>query len=277
MRFFATLPAMLVAMPVFAQDIPDEKSGADSLTIGVGVAAVPDYEGSNDHRFAIGPGAIGQINGFNFALAGNRATIDLIPDSSGPGWDIQAGPIGVLNFNRSSLKVIDDPRIRALGKRGAALELGGYVGIGRVGVITSDYDKLSVAVSYRKGVTGAHGGGIVQPTIIYFTPVSSRAAISFIASAERAERKYASAYFDVDAAGAIASGLPEYSARGGWKNYNLGMIGGYALTGDLRRGWKLAGGVTYRHLLNDFAQSPVVSIAGDRNQWLGVLGLAYTF
>jgi MipA family protein len=29
--------------------------------------------------------------------------------------------------------------------------------------------------------------------------------------------------------------------------------------------------------LNDFGDSPVVSIAGSRSQWLGVVGLAYTF
>jgi outer membrane scaffolding protein for murein synthesis (MipA/OmpV family) len=30
-------------------------------------------------------------------------------------------------------------------------------------------------------------------------------------------------------------------------------------------------------MLNDFADSPIVSIAGNRNQWLGGAGVAYTF
>jgi len=30
-------------------------------------------------------------------------------------------------------------------------------------------------------------------------------------------------------------------------------------------------------MLNGFADSPVVRIAGSRNQWLGAVGLAYTF
>jgi outer membrane scaffolding protein for murein synthesis (MipA/OmpV family) len=30
-------------------------------------------------------------------------------------------------------------------------------------------------------------------------------------------------------------------------------------------------------MLNDFADSPIVSIAGNRNQWLGGAGIAYTF
>ena len=30
-------------------------------------------------------------------------------------------------------------------------------------------------------------------------------------------------------------------------------------------------------MLNDFADSPLVGIAGSKNQWLGAVGLAYTF
>ncbi len=55
------------------------------------------------------------------------------------------------------------------------------------------------------------------------------------------------------------------------------MAGGHSLTGDLLRGFKLVGGATYRRMLGDVARSPLVSIAGSRSQWMGVLGLAYTF
>jgi outer membrane scaffolding protein for murein synthesis (MipA/OmpV family) len=34
---------------------------------------------------------------------------------------------------------------------------------------------------------------------------------------------------------------------------------------------------SYTRLESDFAESPVVSIAGSRNQWLGAVGLGYTF
>jgi outer membrane scaffolding protein for murein synthesis (MipA/OmpV family) len=49
------------------------------------------------------------------------------------------------------------------------------------------------------------------------------------------------------------------------------------VTGDLLHGFKLVAGGTYKRLLNDFADSPIVSIAGDRNQWVGGAGIAYTF
>jgi len=283
--------ASVFAMPAAAQNAqvlpPDSGAAAstaadfdldrDSITVGAAGVYLPDYEGSNDYRWTAAPAAIGSVKGFNFTLAGNRLSVDLIPNQPGPSWDIQAGPIGVVNFNRSSLKSIDDRRVRALGKVDTAIELGGYVGIGKTGVITSPYDKLSVTVSYRHDVAGSHDSGIWQPSINYLTPLSTKAAVAFFGSAEHAGRGYANTYFSVSPTQSIASGLPTYSARGGWKNYTLGGLATYSLTGNLLKGFKLVAGGTYQRVLNDFADSPVVRIAGSKNQWLGAVGVAYTF
>ena len=292
MRQFSLLSVAALAMfatPVLAQNGPaatppdtgaaatNAETGGDSITIGAGGVYLPDYEGSNDYRFTPAPGAIGSFKGFNFTLAGNRFSVDLIPDRPGPGLDFQAGPIGVLNFNRSSVKNIDDARIQRLGQVKKAIELGGYVGVGKTGVITSDYDRISLSVSYRHDVNNAHDSGIWQPSFNYLTPLSRKAAVGIFASAERVGRGYSTTYFSITPAQSLASGLPAYSARGGWKNYTVGGLGTVALTGDLLHGFKLVGGVTYARLLNGFSYSPVVRTAGSANQWLGVLGLAYTF
>ena len=281
--------SLAAAAPALAQSAPSAtppdagaaattaETGGDSITIGAGAVYLPDYEGSNDYKFSPAPGAIGSFKGFNFTLAGNRLSIDLVPDKPGPGFDVQLGPVGVLNFNRSSNKGIDDRRIRALGERNTGIELGGYVGIGKTGVITSEYDRLSVSVSYRHDVNNAHDSGIWQPSINYLTPLSRKAAVGLFASAEHVERGYANAYYTINAAQSLASGLPAYQARGGWKNYTLGALGTVSLTGDLFHGFKLVGGATYARLLNSFSASPVTRIAGRSSQWLGVVGLAYTF
>ncbi|MGR6329534.1 MipA/OmpV family protein [Sphingomonas sp. XXL09] len=287
-------PAALLALlstPAFAQDtqLPPADTGAvtqpaadidldrDTVTAGVVAVYLPDYEGSNHYRWTGAPAAIGSVKGFAFTLAGNRVSVDLIPNPPGPKWDIQAGPIALVNFNRTTLSQIDDPRIRALGKLDTAIELGGYVGIGKTGVITSPYDKLSVSVSYRHDVSGVHDAGIWQPTVNYFTPLSLKAAVGLFASAERAERGYAQTYFGITPAQSVASGFTTYSPRGGWKNWGVGALGTYSLTGNLLHGVKLVAGGTYRRMLNDFGNSPVTRIAGSKNQWLGAVGLAYTF
>lgn len=272
--FFA---AFAFATPAFAQDDTPPATGGDSITIGGGAIYTTDYEGSDDYRWTPLPAAIGSVGGFNFQLIGNRASVDLIPDSDGIGWDFQAGPIGVVNFNRTSTKSIDDTRLKALGKIDTGIELGGYVGIGRVGVITSDYDRLSVSLSYRHDVNNAHDSGIWSPSVSYMTPLSRKALVTVFGSAERVENGYADTYFSVTPAGTVASGLPTYNANGGWKSWTVGMAGAVSLTGDLTKGLKLVGGVTYKRLVNDFAASPIVSIAGDRDQWMAGAGLAFTF
>ncbi|WBH17935.1 MipA/OmpV family protein [Sphingomonas radiodurans] len=278
----AALPTAAVAQDVSAPPagaaLPMEDLGRETITVGVGVGYLPDYEGSDDYQFTPVPAAVGTIDGVNFSILGNRASADLIPGQPGPTWDIQAGPIGVLNFTRSNRQGIDDPRVRRLGERDTAIELGGYVGIGKTGVITSPYDKLSVSVSYRHDVSGVHESGIWQPTINYLTPLSRKAAVALFGSAERVETKYIRTYYNVGPAQSVASGLPTYTiGRGGWKSWTIGGMGAYSLTGDLLKGLKLVAGGTYRKLINDIADSPLVSVAGSRNQWLGVVGLGYTF
>lgn len=260
-----------------ASVLADYDPDADSITIGAGAVYLPDYEGSNDYRLTPAPGAIGTYKGLAFTLAGNRASIDLVPNRSGDALDFQAGPIGVVNFNRSSLNSIDDRRVRALGELGTAIELGGFVGVGKTGVITSPYDRLSVSLSYRHDVNGVHDSGIWQPTVNYFTPLSTKAAVGLFVSGEHVDDRYARTYYSVSAAQSLASGLPVYAARGGWKNFTIGALGTYALTGNLLHGFKIVAGGTYGRQYNAFADSPLVSIAGSRTQWLGAVGLAYTF
>jgi outer membrane scaffolding protein for murein synthesis (MipA/OmpV family) len=276
---FAALPMLPSAASAqsASDSMPDPNDQGDTLTVAGAGVYLPDYEGSNNYRVVPAPAVIGSLSGYSFQVLGNRASVDLIANKPGPSWDLQAGPVGVLNFNRSTLGSIDDPRVRALGEVKTAIELGGYVGIGKTGVITSPYDKLSVTLSYRHDVSGVNKSGILTPSISYLTPLSTKAAVGLFGSAERAERGFARTYFDVTAAQSAASGLAPFTTRGGWKNYVVGAVGTYALTGNLLHGFKLIAGGTYKRMLNDFGDSPIVSVAGSRNQWMGAVGVGYTF
>lgn len=284
--------ATLAATPALAQDAavapspPPEPSaatmantdtGADFYVVGLGAAILPDYEGSDDYSFSPVPAATGRVSGFNFLLAGNRLSVDLIPDGIGPTWDFQAGPIAVVNLNRNSTKGIDDAQVRALGKVDTAIELGGYVGIGKTGVLTSQFDRLSASISYRKDVAGGHKSTVLAPTVNYVTPLSTKMVAGLFVSGERVGEGYADSYFSITPGQSLASGLPVYNARAGWKNWTLGSLVGRSLTGDLRSGLQVFGTVVYRRMLNDFADSPIVSRNGSADQWLGAVGLAYSF
>jgi len=294
LRLFSRVSAPLIAMgalslsaPAFAQDATVSSNpaaaemagqlGKNTITVGLAGAYLPDYEGSNDYQFTPAPAALAYIDGHTITYIGNRLSVDLIGDKANRDWDIQAGPIGVVNLDRTAPSQIDDPRVRALGKIGAAVELGGYVGIGKIGVVTSPYDRLSVSLSYRHDVTGVHDSGIWQPSVNYFTPLSTKAAVGLFATAERVGRGYARRYFSITPDQSTASGLPVYNARAGWKDWSVGGLATYSITGNLLKGWKVVGGLTYGRMVNDFGDSPIVAQAGSRGQWLSALGLAYTF
>lgn len=274
----AILLPLLAAAPALAQqsgtDTPPDLD-RDSIMVGVGAAVVPSYEGSDNSVITAVPGVRGRVSGINFTVRGNRAWADLIPTPGGPGWDFQAGPVVNINLNRTSR--IDDRQVSALGKIKAAAELGGFVGIGKQGVLTSDYDKLTVSVAYVHDVGDIHKSYVVTPAIDYGTPLSRKAYVGINVSADYVGDGYAQTYFGVTPAGSFRSGLPAYRAGKGWKDWGVTGYANVALTGDLTHGLSAIGGVGYSRLLNDAADSPIVRIAGSRNQLYGLLGIAYTF
>jgi outer membrane scaffolding protein for murein synthesis (MipA/OmpV family) len=42
-------------------------------------------------------------------------------------------------------------------------------------------------------------------------------------------------------------------------------------------GWALFALAGYSRMLGDYADSPIVSSAGSKNQWAGAVGIGYTF
>ncbi len=219
------------------------------------------------------------MSDFAFWTRGPSLYFDVIPNR-GQDIDLQLGPVAGVRFDRSSIKNIKDDAVRALGKRDKAVELGGFVGIGKTGIITSAYDNLSVRVAVTKDVAGAHESFIVTPAIEYFTPLSTRSFVGLGVSADYVGKKYGRYYYDVDAAGALASGLPEYSRAGdgsGFKKVGVNLTGGVSLSGDIRKGWALFALGGYSRMLGDYGNSPIVSIAGSRNQWIAAAGVGYTF
>ena len=271
--FVASLSFTMTAQ---AQEAEDHSN----LTIGVGAAAVPSYEGSDDYRVIPIPQLRGKVHDFAFWTRGPALFVDVIPNRSDEGIDIQLGPVVGARFDRTSRKRIKDDAVAALGKLDTAIEVGGFVGIGKTGVITSAYDNISARVTITKDVAGAHDSMIVTPAIEYFTPLSIRSFVGLGVSADYVGKKYGRYYFDVTPEEAVASGLPAYDRAGdgsGFRKVNFNLTGGYSLSGDIRRGWTLFALGGYSRMLGDYADSPVVAIAGSKDQWIGAIGVGYTF
>ena len=110
---------------------PDIGMSGDRVTIGIGAATVPDYEGAATNDIIPAAAAVGTLGGFDFFTRGTQLYVDLVKDAAGPGTKFEFGPILSVRFQRNSVKNIDNPQVRALGKIDVADEVGGYAGISR--------------------------------------------------------------------------------------------------------------------------------------------------
>ena len=271
------LAGLCAASPAWAQDpaplpSPEEINSADGFTIAAGGAIIPDYEGSNDYRLIPAAALRGRVHGIAFSTRGLYLYVDFVPGTGKVDFD--AGPIVGLRLNRTG-KIKDDV-VNLLPDRKTAVEVGGFAGVSFAG-LTNPYDSLAVSLDVVKDVASAHQSTIFSPNVEFSTPLSRTFYVSTSVSADFVSNRFADYYFSVSPAEALASGLPVFNASGGMENWKLAMLANYSLSGDLRHGLSLFGTGTYSRLLGDFKRSPIVSDRGSANQWLGALGLAYSF
>ncbi len=261
-----------LSSPAIAQD--DAAASRDTITIGAGAAVLPRYEGSDDSLISPVGAIRGKVSGISFSTVGTGLFVDLVPSKGGPGTKFVLGPVVHLSLNRSSTRRLDDAQIARLGRIKPAVEAGGHVGISRTGLITSDYDNLTLDVAVTHDVSGIHDALLVTPSVSYGTPLSRKIFVGISASADYVGGGYARDYFGVTPAQSLRSGLAAYTPGDGVKSASFGGVANFSITGDLRRGLSVFALGNYSKLLGEFGRSPVVR---DKNQLIGALGVAYTF
>lgn len=276
------LAVCCAATPAFAQSMPPggelpspaEIASKDTITVGLGAGIAPDYEGSDDYRFIPGGAIRGRVKGISFSTRGLYLFVDVVPDGDKFGFD--AGPIAGVRLNRT--RDIDDNIVDLLPERNTAIELGGFAGVSFKG-LTNPYDSLGFRLDVVHDVANAHESTVVSPNIDFSTPLSRTTYVSASVGLEFVSNKYADYYFSVSPAESVLTGgiLLPYNADGGMKNWKTSLLVNQSLSGDLLHGFSLFGLGSYSRLTGDFRRSPIVSQRGSASQWLGAVGLAYTW
>ncbi len=289
-RIPVLFPLMALALPgaAMAQDVSDEAPPAidmndtvfagDYLSIGAGVALNPSYTGSDDYVLTVLPIVQGSLGGVDINPRAGGVTLDFIPDpDEGVGLDL--GLAARLRANRASQ--IEDDVVLLYGELDRAVEVGPSAGVNIPGVL-NPYDSVNVSVAAMWDVAGAHDGMTVSPTVSYSTPLSRAVFANLSVSAEWADADYHDYYFTVrDAAytGPGAAPLPEFDANGsGFTSAGVNLLLGIDLDGDITNGGLglvVIGG--YSRVLGDAADTPFTSVRGSKDQFLGAVGIGYTF
>jgi outer membrane protein len=278
MRYVSLLAlAACCSAPALAQDkaplpTPEEINRADSFMIAGGGAIIPDYEGSDDYKLIPAAAIRGKFSGISFTTRGTYLYVDVVNGSGKVDFDV--GPIVGVRLNRTG-KIKDDV-VNLLPDRKTAVEVGGFAGVSFKG-LTNPYDSLGVRLDVVKDIASAHQSTIFSPNVEFSTPLSQTFYVSASVAADFVSNRFADYYFSISPADAVLSGLPVFNAGGGMKNWKLGMLANYSLSGDLRHGLSVFGTGAYSRLVGDFKRSPIVSQRGSASQWLGAIGLAYSF
>ncbi|MFN0045331.1 MAG: MipA/OmpV family protein [Sphingorhabdus sp.] len=248
----------------------------DWLTLGIGAGYAPSYDGSDNYTFFPAPLAQGSVSGFDFGARGPGLYVDLVRDTnSRKNVKILAGPLVRVRTDRNG--DIKDAVVRSLGKEDVAIEVGATAGVS-ITQMMNPFDRLTLSADVQWDVAKAHRGRIISPSISYSTPLTPAIFTSLSLSAIHIDDNYADTYFSIDAAGNLASGLPQFDADGGWKSFGASFLGGFDLSGDARDGgWSVFGLANYSRLTGDAKRSPVTSIRGDANQYFLAAGVSYTF
>ena len=265
-------PALAQTAPEAPLPSPDEVLNADVTTIGGGFGMTPDYEGSNDYRLIPVAAIRTKIGPVSISTRGLYVYADLINAKDKVDFDL--GPIAGLRLNRSG-KIKDDV-VDLLPERNKAIEVGGFAGVS-FHQLTNPYDTLSIRIDAVHDVGKAHKSTVLTPTVEFATPLSRSFYVGASLSADFVSNKFADYYFSITPTDTLATGLPTFNAGGGMKNWKVGALANYSLSGNLLKGWSIFALANHSQLVGDFKRSPIVSDRGSASQWMGAVGVAYTF
>lgn len=278
--------ALCLASPALAQQGPPVETetavppigetvfDGDWLSVGIGAAYSPSYDGSDDYVVSVLPIVQGSFAGVDVNPRPGGAALDFVPDAAdGPGFDF--GVAARIRGNRAS--DIKDPVVASLGELDTAIEVGPTAGVSFPRLL-NPYDSLSFNVDARWDVAGAHKGMVIDPSVTYFTPLSRGALASLSLGAEYADGDYADYYYSIDAADSATSGLAQFDAGSGFTKASATLLLGYDLDGDATNGGLALVGIGgYSRMLGDAKRTPFTSVRGDADQWFVGGGIGYTF
>jgi outer membrane protein len=240
-------------------DVATETISLEQSVIGLGVAGVPDYEGSDDYeavpflqlRFNL-------TNDMYFSFLGNTARLNIIPSRT---WHF--GPFARYRMER---KDVDNERVDALEDIDAAVEVGAF--------LMYNLPNWVFSLSAAQDVADAHDGYVVDLAIGFRHQIQKQTLMTIFAKTTYASDDYMDTYFCIDAADSQRSGLTVYEAE----DAELQDVGvGVAVQHYFNRNWGVLGVAKYTKLLGDASDSPIVDDEGDDNQWLGGVLVNYRF
>jgi outer membrane protein len=261
--FFVFTCALFVTQSVQAQSAFEIENVP--TVIGVGVATLPDYRGSDDYTIGVAPLLRYTFKGTNryISVVANELSINLLNNKT---WRL--GP--VLNYNFGRDDDVDDSVVKDMDEIDGTVEAGLFLDYAWIDP-QNPRNRFLAGVAVLTDVGNESDGTRGRFNMRYWRQVAKAADIFLTGGLWIVDSDWNDTYFGVNADNVGTSGLPFFEADSGLNEYFVG-VGGLVY---LSKNWAMAGGVRYSRLSGDAEDSPIVDDRGDANQWIAGLGLAY--
>jgi outer membrane scaffolding protein for murein synthesis (MipA/OmpV family) len=223
-------------------------------TVGLGVGAVPDYEGSDDSKGVPMLMLKGNYDsGRSFTLMGPNLRVNVVPSklySFGPVLNYRMRRDGVSNDSVDAMKTVD-----------AAFEAGIFGGV--------DIDNFLLGAEFLADVSDEHDGTLTQLSAGYRWKARTDLSITPKLFTTYADSDYMDTYFGVNQDNRGSSSLSDFKADSGFKDAGISLIVNYTPWEH----WGIMGLLSYSALLNDAKDSPLVDDKGnDKQMSFGLMG-----
>jgi outer membrane scaffolding protein for murein synthesis (MipA/OmpV family) len=224
--------------------------------IGLGAGSAPDYEGSDDYQ-AVPMFLYNQTfeSGRYVKLMGPNLKVNLLTSKS-----YSLGP--VLNYHPERNHV-DNNQVDKMDKVDAALEAGVFGGVA--------FDNFLLDIEFLADVSSSHDGFTIQPAAGYRWKLSSSLTLTPKVFMTYASEDYMSTYFGLNSGNRGTSTLPNYNADAGIKDVGFNLVANFTPWEN----WGFMGIWSYKTLLNDAEDSPIVDDEGNDNQFAAALMVTY--
>ena len=233
--------------------------------IGAGVGSTTEWMGAKDRIWAIVPGARIQLANHRFVeLYGPLADMNL---AAHPNWEF--GPAVSFRFGR---KDVSDPVVNALPPIDGGLEGGFFAGWHYVQTEGIPY-RVRLGVSLTTAISGGTAGGHATPYASLWVPLSPTVFVGLGGGFTWSSESFMQQRFGVSPEASAASGLPQYSAGAGVRQYYVWP----ALLFRISPQWYAGAGAFYQRITGDGAASPIVTERGERDQISAGIGLGYSW
>ncbi len=238
-------------------------SEAADYTVGLGVAAAPDYEGSDDYQ-AVPTWLFSARDLYHpdtyVTLGGPSLRSNFVADPQ-----LRAGVSGTFIPERND---VEDDAVDRMRNVDASLLLGGIFGWD---FAASPQTEFAALLDLRYDIASGNGY-LITPRLTYSNRLpNSPFSIGGELFSNWASEDYMSEYFGVSAGDSARSGLDTFDAESGFKDVGIAANVNYRFAEN----WSttLLGGVT--RLIGDAADSPVVDDRGEETQLFLGLTLNY--